>query len=395
MTAFPQFDGVIVRPLAAREYAAASSDVTLPLLVEARRDRSVPFLKKLLQDHAAAMLDLADQYGAILLRGFAVEQDAEFEDAMSAIPAFSPMNGYFMSEPGRAVLEGTRHVFPTNSLYKTGGGFTPIGSFHCENFYSLDVPRLQTFYCRKPSWLGGETGLLDMVRAFEALSPETQRKFEERGVEATLFPVTAVAERYRITPDAVLAFCEQEGLPVREEGGEKFIEVTKPCVYVHPRTGRKSLIVHLATNDLPGRDLDRLLRARLEERYGAHHWALHRYLWKRPDLRFFLETRRWPRKFPQTPQPERPYRLSKEELPAYADALAQSVSVFHWQAGDILIIDNARTAHSGMPGMGPREIRVIMGNPIPLQYPLASGVWQPRAVEGYRTFHQRLEAIRN
>ena len=36
-----------------------------------------------------------------------------------------------------------------------------------------------------------------------------------------------------------------------------------------------------------------------------------------------------------------------------------------WQAGDLLLVDNIRMAHSREPYQGPREIGMVQGDPIP------------------------------
>ena len=41
-------------------------------------------------------------------------------------------------------------------------------------------------------------------------------------------------------------------------------------------------------------------------------------------------------------------------------------SVFRWQRGDVLLIDNARVLHDGMPGFGPRRLRVALLGELPL-----------------------------
>ena len=35
-----------------------------------------------------------------------------------------------------------------------------------------------------------------------------------------------------------------------------------------------------------------------------------------------------------------------------------------WQAGDLLLVDNVRTAHSREPFQGPREVLVAMADPV-------------------------------
>ncbi len=42
-----------------------------------------------------------------------------------------------------------------------------------------------------------------------------------------------------------------------------------------------------------------------------------------------------------------------------------------WKKGDILLIDNKKVMHAGMPGMGPRVIRAMICNPLDINYSFA------------------------
>jgi hypothetical protein len=55
-----------------------------------------------------------------------------------------------------------------------------------------------------------------------------------------------------------------------------------------------------------------------------------------------------------------------------------------WKRGDVLIIDNLKIAHSGMPGVGPRDLKVVMCNCGPISCtPAAPGVYA-RAADDVR-----------
>ena len=53
-------------------------------------------------------------------------------------------------------------------------------------------------------------------------------------------------------------------------------------------------------------------------------------------------------------------RLSDREAEQVAAALAEHVAVFAWRKGDMLIVDNCRLLHDGLPGAGPRRLRVAL-----------------------------------
>ena len=53
-------------------------------------------------------------------------------------------------------------------------------------------------------------------------------------------------------------------------------------------------------------------------------------------------------------------RLSEREAGLIGAALAKHVAVFAWRRGDLLLIDNARVLHDGLPGVGPRRLHVAL-----------------------------------
>ena len=53
-------------------------------------------------------------------------------------------------------------------------------------------------------------------------------------------------------------------------------------------------------------------------------------------------------------------RLADGDAERIASALAESVCAFPWKQGDILLIDNKRVLHDGLPGFGPRKLHVAL-----------------------------------
>ena len=53
--------------------------------------------------------------------------------------------------------------------------------------------------------------------------------------------------------------------------------------------------------------------------------------------------------------------LSEHEAEQLADSLAEHVSAVRWQSGDVLLVDNTRILHDGLPGFGPfRKLHVAL-----------------------------------
>jgi hypothetical protein len=60
--------------------------------------------------------------------------------------------------------------------------------------------------------------------------------------------------------------------------------------------------------------------------------------------------------------------FSDKEIKELAQLMRQYYSSCLWQKGDVLLIDNKKVMHAGMPGMGPRLVRAMICNPIEMNY---------------------------
>jgi len=52
--------------------------------------------------------------------------------------------------------------------------------------------------------------------------------------------------------------------------------------------------------------------------------------------------------------------LAVHARPLVQSPFAAHASVFRWQRGDVLLVDNSRVLHDGLPGFGPRRLWVSM-----------------------------------
>ena len=236
------YDGVISRFLYENERLIPSKELQLPLVIEAKNDdsKSFEFLTQFLTAHSNELsADLA-QYGAILLRGFDVTSDMDFEKAVLSINGIKGLGPAFMSEPGRYNVDGTKFVLYGNTLYKSGGTMN-LGIFHSENYFSTDVPHYIAFCCFAPSEAGGETGLVNMVKVYEELSDTLKEKLENNAFYVKKWPLKQVAERYNVPEDRIEKLCKQFHLPVKNIGSEKYAVMYKPSIFENSINSRKSL----------------------------------------------------------------------------------------------------------------------------------------------------------
>lgn len=218
------------RPLASK----ATEQSQLPLVIEAGEQRDLAFATALLKQHSTEIMDDVHEYGAVLLRGFAVQTAQDLEQLTSSIKQLSPMTRYFMSEPGRKVVPGTKSVFNTNSIAKTGGGFV-FGAFHSENYHSPDVPAYVSFCPLQQPWYGSETCLVNTAALYAELPKNLQQKLTLRPYCTTVWPLTTVAQQQQLSVEEAQKYCESIGLGIvdKHEQG-KFVVLNKPSVFRHP-----------------------------------------------------------------------------------------------------------------------------------------------------------------
>jgi alpha-ketoglutarate-dependent taurine dioxygenase len=376
----PRGDDIAVRILSRDERPCDAANAALPIVLEPRSAA----VRNRLRDHAAdreLIHEALQRHGAVLLRGFAIDSEHDFEQIVLRIPGFRPMAGYFMSEAGRDVVAGTDHVFHTNALVRTGGALR-IGAIHSENYYSPDVPTFQCFWCKKPSRLGGETALFAMADVYDALAATCRSKLEREPSGVRAWPLSAIARRYRLSETVVEQWFRDEGWSIVVSGGEQRVVLYKPSVWCHPHTRRRSLQINLSA-ELHAFD-DHILR-HARPQYAGWRWAIHRWRWRH------ARSRRPARTPPASGIGD---LLDAHEVEALAAAVWQNRSMFAWRRGDLLILDNRQLAHAGMPGVGGRELRVMLCNPVRLPARGHSGVLEVTSGrEPQLSVHARLLAL--
>ncbi|MFI4963314.1 MAG: TauD/TfdA family dioxygenase [Legionellales bacterium] len=393
-----EYKGVVSRFLRPDERLIVSDEQEMPLVIEPAGSTSLPFLKQFLVDNSTQIIDDLAHYGAVLLRGFDVETDEDFEQTVLSIPEFKGISEAFMSENGRDPVGSLKYVLHTNTIYKTGGTLY-LGGFHTENYYSADVPGYISFFCAQPSALGGETGIINTEKLYKNMDEALKHKLEEQHYFVGKWLVKDVAQRYGIEVGQVLKVAQHFNLPLVGEGDDALILMYKPCVFLHPHTQEKALQINLF--ELP--TLNKELRKVFMNDYPGKTWFWHRFFWKLPTKVFdFIE-------FMAVVciaffhSPQNSYKIVRSKWQTYAASkhnkssaystlkagscfndsqikdLAQSMRANYssclWKKGDILLIDNRKVMHAGMPGIGPRLIRALICNPIAMEYAFTKPGW--------------------
>jgi alpha-ketoglutarate-dependent taurine dioxygenase len=296
--------------------------------VRAERD-----VLELLRERRGALLGELQRYGAILLRGFAVEGPAAFQEV---VRVFAPtLMSYEGGDSPRAAV--TDKVY-TSTSYPASA---PI-SLHNEMSYSREYPSLIAFYCEIPPEVGGATPLADCRQVLRALTPELVERFRTKRLRyvQNLHAGVGLGKSWRDTfetddrakVEAILARRGAE-LQWKPDGSLRVAEVIDPIV-THPSSGEpvffsQAHLWHVSSLDPRTRDALRKI-VKEEDLYHACSFG------------------------DGSP-------ISEEDLGEIRRALDAATIEFPWRKRDVLLLDNLLIAHGRRPFQGPRRVLVAMG----------------------------------
>ena len=286
-------------------------------------------------DHRSALRALVAEHGALLVRGLGLRDAAEVERVFRVIGGLSPEMEAFA--PRRRYAEGvySSSKWPPNQ---------PM-CMHHELSYALEPPSLMLFACLTAAASGGATPVADSPSVLEALPAELVERFDKAGwllirnynedIGASLVDAFGTADR-----KSVERYCRAKRIDFewQADGGLRTRQ-HRSAIVRHPVTGRRCWFNQIAF--LNEWTLDPELREYLVDVYGEDGLPF--------NTRF------------------------GNGDPVGAD-IVQTINETYerhtvrqaWGAGDLLLVDNIRTAHAREAYEGPREIVVGLADPVQL-----------------------------
>ena len=284
---------------------------------------------------AACWRALVAERGALLVRGLGLRDAADAEAAFGQVGALMTEREAFA--PRQRYAEGVYSAskWPPNQ---------PM-CVHHELSYALEPPGLMMFACLVAPPRGGATPVADSPSVLQSLPAELVERFEKVGwmlvrnynedVGASIADSFGSDDR-----GAVEAYCRANAIEFewRPDGGLRTRQ-RRSAVVRHPRTGQRCWFNQVAF--LNQWTMDPEVREYLVETYGEDGLPF--------NTRFG----------------------NGDPIGADIVELINEVCATHtvrepWQVGDLLLVDNVRTAHGREPFEGPREIVVAMGDPVRL-----------------------------
>ncbi|HEX5659528.1 MAG TPA: TauD/TfdA family dioxygenase [Polyangiales bacterium] len=284
--------------------------------------------------------------GAVLLRGFALQDPAQFAEAAELIAG--PLDVEYEGPSPRTAL-GAPGVYTASEVT----GKVAIAE-HAELSYMPTMPRHVFFWCRQPAAFLGGTTIVDGRRVLARLDPEriaslrAGLRIRRRHARAVgphdPFELKRWTLGFGQTREAALERARALGFHARfERDGSLTLEHTQPALRVHPETGEEAWLNHLLVfhASAPAAVLDQPLASpalrRLAQLYRAAMPRLGREVASDVSL-------------PDgTP-------IDDETVAHVREAIIDETVAVRWRAGDLLIVDNHIALHGRQPYRGAREV---------------------------------------
>ncbi|MGW7725356.1 TauD/TfdA family dioxygenase [Streptomyces canus] len=285
-------------------------------------------------EHHDTLRALVREHGGVLVRGLGLSDPATTEAVFRRLTSglmpdrepFAPRRSY-----GGGVYSTTK--WPPNQQM----------CMHHEVSYGLEFPGLLLFACLEAPATGGATALADASAVLRDLPRELVSRFEREGwllTRAYHEEIGASVQEAFGTDDraAVERYCRRNAIEFAwQSDGSLHTRQRRGAVLRHPGSGLPCWFNQIAF--LNEWTMEPEVHEYLVEMYGADGLPF--------NTRF------------------------GDGDPIDADVVGTINEVYDahtvrepWQDGDLLLVDNIRTAHSREPFEGPREVLAALGNPV-------------------------------
>jgi alpha-ketoglutarate-dependent taurine dioxygenase len=281
-----------------------------------------------------ALLTVVAEHGSVLVRGLVLSAPAEIEAVFRRL-ASELMTEQEAFAPRQALAEGLYSSSPWPAK-------EPM-CMHNELSYRLQVPGLLLFACLTAPADGGATAVADSAAVLEALPPELVERFEREGwllVRSYKDEIGAsIAEAFGTDERATVeSYCRANaiGFEWQAEGKLRTWQ-RRRAVVRHPVSGRRCWFNQIAF---------------------LNEWTL------APEVREYLLELYGPDGLPFTTRFGNGDPIGEDVVELLNAAYDANTVREPWQAGDLMLVDNVRSAHSREPYEGAREVLVGIADPV-------------------------------
>jgi alpha-ketoglutarate-dependent taurine dioxygenase len=287
-------------------------------------------------EHREALRAVIIEHGSVLVRGLGL-RDADEVGAVFRRLATSLMTEREAFASRRTYSAGvySSSTWPQNQLM----------CMHHELSYTLAFPGLMLFACLRAPTHGGATTVADSPTVLDALPAELIERFEREGwlltrsyndeIGASFAEAFGTEDR-----SAVESYCRANAIEFewQPDGGLRTRQ-RRSAVVRHPVTGRRCWFNQIAF---------------------LNEWTL------APEVREYLVDVYGADGLPFNTRFGNGDPIGEDVVQLLNQVYEANTVREPWQAGDLMLVDNVRTAHSREPFEGPREVLVAMADAVRL-----------------------------
>jgi alpha-ketoglutarate-dependent taurine dioxygenase len=286
------------------------------------------------EGHRNALHAVVAEFGCVLVRGLGL-RDADETGAVFRRLAVSLMTEKEAFAPRQPYPDGLYSATPWPPNQQM--------CMHHELSYALEFPGWLMFACLSAATSGGATAVADAPAVLSALPAELVQRFEREGwmldrnynddFGASVEQAFGTDDRHEVE-----RYCRANAIEFEwQPDGVLRTRQRRSAVVRHPLTGQRCWFNQIAF--LNERTIDPEVREYLVDLYGED------------GLPF---TTRFGNGDP----------IGEDIVQLLNETYEANTSREAWQAGDLLLVDNIRTAHSREPYEGPREVLVALADPM-------------------------------
>jgi alpha-ketoglutarate-dependent taurine dioxygenase len=287
-------------------------------------------------EHRDALRAVLAEHGSVLVRGLGLRDETEIGAVFQQL-ATGLMTEKEAFAPRRTYSDGvySSSKWPPNQ---------PM-CMHHELSYTLEVPGLMLFACLIAPTDGGATAVADSPTVLDALPPELIERFEREGwlltrnyndeIGASFAEAFGTEDR-----GAVESYCRANAIEFewQPDGGLRTRQ-RRRAVVRHPVTGQRCWFNQIAF---------------------LNEWTI------APEVHEYLVDVYGADALPFNTRFGNGSPIGEDVVQLLNKIYEANTAREPWQAGDLMLVDNVRTAHSREPFEGPREVLVAMADPVRL-----------------------------
>lgn len=317
-------------------------------------------LADFIQENLNDLNQKMSERGAVLFRGFNVNQPSEFETVAKNIDS-DLKNDYLGTSP-RNIVKGTDYVFSASELPP----HYPIMQ-HCEMSFLPTAPRRLMFFCYIEPPFGGETPICDFREVAKNMNPKIKKDFQDKGIKVirnycapgqekdNTFQLKPWVDMFQTKDKSIVEKkCAENNIQVEWLKNDALRLVSDHTAFKsHPQSGEDVWFNHLQVFHASAAAMEYAKIVQRQKTFDA--WKVNIYL---QVVTFF-------KKFTEKPIDRAMHvcyadgtEIPESHIQHVQDLIWDHMYFLKWEKGDVIAIDNFSTAHGRMPYKGPREIHV-------------------------------------